>query len=171
MGEKRPEQGGALTLSEPTIDLWLVVALRVREHASPLLHPAGLGIGCAIINPCDPGRGNGTGTHRARLERHIKRAAVQPGLSQGCTGRAKRQHLRMGARVCARLDQIMRFCQHIAIGGGNHRPDRHLPQIRSRAGQGKGAVHVGRLGQSARGHGVSVPQVPPRRKGLCPVSA
>lgn len=75
------------------------MALRMRKYPRALRHTARFGIRRPIVEPPDPRRGDGCGTHRAGLQRDIKVMVHQPLNTSRSTGRANGQNFGMGRRI------------------------------------------------------------------------
>ncbi len=124
------------------------------EHPRAVLHRTPLGIAGCVIEPRDPGVGNRSGTHRARLKRNPELAAIESLVAQLRRGRANRQHFGMGGRIVAGARRIVGACDNHAVLD-HDRTDRHFPDgfaqpcLRDRLAHrfGKGpALHLGGSG-------------------------
>jgi len=76
--EKPFEQRRCLGLADAGIDFGPVQALGMIEHPRAVFDCAALGIAGRVIQPRDPGMGDGACAHRAGLQRHVKVAVVEP---------------------------------------------------------------------------------------------
>jgi hypothetical protein len=72
-----------------------MIELRMVKHLQHGVNRAGFGVFSAVDEPPDTRVGDGAGTHRARLEGHIKITIEQPVVTNGLPGLAERQDLRV----------------------------------------------------------------------------
>ncbi len=132
--EEIDQQRGSLFLGQPTIDFWLMMALRLRKNARAMFHPPSLGISRAIIEPGDSGMGNRTRAHGTWFQRHIKIAIAEAKITQMCRRRANRDDFGMGGRVIIPPVAIFTLPDNDAAPRYN-RANRHF--LRSGSGTGK----------------------------------
>ena len=77
----------------------MVIEPRLGEEIDHRSAGAGLGIRRTVDDPRDPRVEDRTGTHRARLDRHVEVAARQPVIAEGAAGVAQRRDLGMRRRI------------------------------------------------------------------------
>lgn len=106
----------------------------MRKDACAMRDAAGLGIRRAVIQPPESCAGNGPGTHRAGLKRHVEivtRKTLHPKQS---TGLSDRKDLGMGGRIVQLARAVSGSGNHLAIGCDDHRADGHLAACCGAAG-------------------------------------
>ena len=95
-------------------------------NAWPVIDPAAFGVLCTVIEPVDPRKSDGSGTHGTGFERNPKRASDQALGFQLFTGATERQHLSMGRWVIAGTGLVSRLSDNVAIGRDDNGADRHF---------------------------------------------
>ena len=105
-------------------------------------HPAGLGIGRAIIEPRNACSGDGAGAHRAGFERDIESVAGKSfRVCQG-TGGADSENLGMCRRIVQLARPVACLRHDLPIGIDHHRAHRHLATRACGACLSQGGGHM-----------------------------
>lgn len=107
---------------------------RTVEKPHPRFHRTGFVIGGGKIKAADAGMRNGTGAHRARLQRHPQVAIIQPFRAARRHGRTKRQHFSMVQAVGITLHPVLRQRNDATICCSDRGGHRHFTGDRSSAG-------------------------------------
>lgn len=102
----------------------------LREKTRAMIHRPALGIGGPIDKPAEPGVAQRAGAHRARLQRHIKRAAKRQAIiTEARASFPQRQHFRMSAGILKSDRPIMRLGEHPTVRPNEHCSDRCFARV------------------------------------------
>lgn len=148
-GKEAAQDLPGLRLAHSRIYIRPMMALRLLEHPRAMFHRAALGIACRVIDPGNPGMGDGPGAHRAWFERYIEIASIQPLGPQRLRGPANRYHFSMSGRITTIAGEIMRCSNHLTLPH-DHRPNRHFSRCSSDSCLLKSLSH--RFGERPAGH-------------------
>ena len=126
----------------------------VPEHVEHGAGGTGLVVPRAQDHPGHAGQDDPARAHRAGLEGHHQRAAVQPPRAQGPGGLAQRQDLGVGGGVAVGLPAVAAPADHRPVRADVDGADRHVLRPERRPGLGDGQPHPllrAGLGAGARG--------------------
>ncbi len=100
--EERAQQVGRLGRQDTADDLRAGVEPAVPDHVPERADGTGLRVVGAVHQPGHAGEDQRAGAHRAGLERHDERAAVETPAAERCRGRPNRDYLRVrgGIVIC-----------------------------------------------------------------------
>ncbi len=113
------------------------------EYPWAMLDAATLGVGGPVIKPSQPGKRDGGGTHRTRLQRHVEGAVRQSGFTPKGAGLPDHLHLRMGSGVRQLFGPVTGPGQDFTRAIDDNGADGHLVTGASRLGFFQGQVHEG----------------------------
>jgi Major Facilitator Superfamily len=150
-GEEVGQQRPALGLEDAAADLDPVVQPGIAYDVEERGDRAGLGVVRAEDQRLHPGQHQGTGTHRARLQRDHQRVPRQPPGVGGPGRTLKGQDLGVRSGVAVDLPPVARGRHHGAVGVEHDRPDRHVTVLGGAAGLVEGQTH-GEPPPADRGH-------------------
>ncbi len=143
------QQRGAGICQNAALDLGLVVQLGVRKQVE---HGSGrprLGLGCAENHAVQPRVEHGATAHRAGLQRHIQRAAIEPVVAQLPRCCTQGHDLRMRGRVVA-VHRAIAARGNDLPAPNHHRAHRHLASTSGSLRLGQRKLH--KVGVGRRGH-------------------
>ena len=122
---------------------------RLREEAAAMNDAAALGIVCTIVEPAQPGEGNGSRAHRAWFQRHMKVRIGKPLGTKRCTGGTDNKDFRMCGRVVEFAGPVAGARDDRAILD-DHRAYRHFAAFGRRPRFFQRSLHGG--GRRVTGH-------------------
>ena len=99
-------------------------------------------IGRAVVHRAEARVDDGTGAHRAGLERDVHRAAVKTPAASRRAGGAYRLYLSVGRCVASALATIAPDAENAAVRGDYDAAHRHLAIERGLGGQAQSELHV-----------------------------
>lgn len=107
-----------------------MVATGLVENACAILHSASLWVGCAKIEPADPGERDRLSAHRAWFKRNVEIAFGESWLAEGCGCRAENQHFSVGGGIAV-FDHSIPTTRHklLRISVDDHRTHRNLSPL------------------------------------------
>lgn len=103
-----------------------MMAGRLREDPRPVKYPAPFWILCSESYRLDSRVRSGGSTHRARLQRHPERTAVEPRLTQSFSRRTYRHDFGVGGWIERSPHRVSSFSNDLA-SQTHDRADRHFP--------------------------------------------
>ena len=123
------------------IDLRMVPVV-FKEQVDDAAAGAGDGVARAEDKAGDAGVDYRAGAHRAGLERHIHRAALEPPAAKRGPGLADSLDLGVGGRIAQLLAAVASAADDAAGSVRDHAADRHLAVLRRLARKVKGEGHI-----------------------------
>lgn len=142
--EEGAQKRSGFLFADASEDVGTVMAGRLAEHAGSVNYAAALRVLGSEADRVDTCDGHGRGAHRAWLERHPDRAAVEPRSSETLGRRADGDHFRVRSRIEAPAHVIASFGDNV-LAQRHDGADRHLVRFRGLAGEGERTAH--RLGK------------------------
>ena len=119
-----------------------MVPVVFKEQVDDAAAGAGDGVARAEDKAGDAGVDYRAGTHRAGLERHIHRAALEPPAAKRGPGLADSLDLGVGGRIAQLLAAVASAADDAAGSVRDHAADRHLAVLRRLARKVKGEGHI-----------------------------
>lgn len=138
--EELPEQTTGFGLGQPTVNLRPVMAGRRGKKFHAVVDRTAFGVAGAVIKPADAGEGDGASAHRARLQRDIEIAIVEPLRTQPARRLADSDHFGMGGRIVLGERAVASARDDLAVTHDNA-ADRHLAGFAGGPRFGQGHIH------------------------------
>jgi len=142
--EEGAQKRGGFLFTNAAEDVGTVMARRLAEHAGSMDDSSAFRVFGSEADGIEAGKGHGRGAHRAGLERHPDRAAVEPRSSEALRRRADGDHFRVRGRIEAPAHGVASFGDDV-LAKRYDGADRHFVRLRGLTGEGERTAH--RLGE------------------------